>query len=85
MKYVMFKKQFGDHLLQFVPVIFPNTLVHADVAEAMLPGPLVGYEIHSAGEWTGLDACGRSSTLNLSHDPEDTTRIIMNDYGGAFG
>ena len=37
MKYVMFKRC-GEH----VPIIFPETLVHADVAEWMLNGRRLG-------------------------------------------
>lgn len=84
MKYVMFKKKFGTDMMQYVPVIFPNTMIHAEVAQSMLTGPLEGWSLHSAGEWTGLDACGNSTTLDLKADPQDTVRIIMNDYGGAF-
>lgn len=79
MKYVMFKR--GEH---YVPIIFPETLVHADVAEWMRLGP--GYQVHSAGFISPLSMkChGRSESLGVESDPGDTVRIRMNDYGGGF-
>lgn len=89
MKYVMFKRKLGkgkdSGVVQFIPVIFPNQLVHADVAEALMEGgPLDGCTVHSAGEWTGMAAVGGSETLKIKSDPADTRRILLNDYGMAF-
>lgn len=85
MKYVMFKKK-GKLLTQFVPVIFPNHLVHKEVAIDLLANSLKGFKIHSAGDISplGMEATGSSITLKLKADPKDTGRIRMNDYGGAF-
>lgn len=43
MKYVMFKR------VGPVPTLFSEDLVHSDVAEGMVNGPLKGYKVHSAG------------------------------------
>lgn len=86
MKYVMFKKPFGQDTTHFVPIIFPNNLIHADVAKAMQKGPLKGYEVHSAGEISplGMDCTGGSDTLGVKADPADTNRIQFNDYGMCY-
>lgn len=86
MKYVMFSKV-GKTLTHHVPIIFPSTMVHADVAAAIAP-LLEGFEITSAGETNGnlgASCYGSSETLGLSADSErDSAVIAMNDYGGAF-
>lgn len=83
MKYVMFKKVHKE-FTQYVPIVFPNIIVHADMAKAMLAGPLAGFVVHSAGEVSPLDMKphGESSTLNVKADlPDDERRLLMNDYG----
>lgn len=81
MKYVMFAKPFpkGD-LVQFMPVVFPDNLVHADVAAALKP--LLGDPV-SAGDVTilGANVSGKSSTLNLKSHPKDGVMLRMCDYG----
>ncbi|QDB70627.1 hypothetical protein RSP_0048 [Pseudomonas phage RSP] len=87
MKYVMFEKRMSDGCSHMVPVIFPNTLVHDEVANALTLGPLKGYIPCSAGEISPLDMQphGESTTLGLKADEErDETVIRLNDYGGAF-
>ena len=87
MKYVMFEKRMSDGLVHKVPVIFPNTLVHDEVSEALTAGPLKGYAPCSAGEISPLDMQphGESTTLRLKADEAlDETVIRLNDYGGAF-
>lgn len=88
MKYVMFKKVTGT-LTIYHPVIFPNHLVHADIAQALtgyqVSPPLAGFTVDSAGEWNGFECSGSSSTLGIDSKPERDTRIIaMNDYGGGL-
>lgn len=85
MKYIMFKKKLKT-MTVFVPIIFPNTLVHKQVAEDLLKISLVGFKIHSAGDFSPLDndCSGSSGTLKLKADPKDSARIAMNDYGAAF-
>lgn len=82
MKYVMFKKKIeGQSSLIFVPVTFPNLLVHSMVAESLLDGPLMGYEVHSAGDVSPSGQVGGTSTsLNVGSDPEDARRIRTCDY-----
>lgn len=81
MKYIMLKKD-KEGVQHYVPVIFPTTLVHEDIANAMLD-VLPDYEVHSAGEispFTLGDVHGSSETLNVKSDPADSQRIKMNDY-----
>ena len=35
MKYIMFEHKVKDTATTMIPVIFPNTLIHKDVAEAI--------------------------------------------------
>lgn len=84
----MFRKRLKA-LTVFHPVIFPNNLVHADVASDMLAGSLKGYKADSAGSINlgfGIIQCyGESTTLGLKARPERDERIIkMNDYGGGL-
>ena len=86
MKYVMFKRVGPvDH---YVPILFPENLVHSDVAEGMINGPLAGYKVHSAGFLPSVgihsSVYGGSETLGVQHDPEDSHRINLCDYGGCF-
>lgn len=88
MKYIMFKARNskGLRVTHFAPVIFPSSMVHADVAKSMLAGPLKGYKVHSAGEINPLNMVvyGSSETLGVQHDDCDTDRIKRADYGGLF-
>lgn len=89
MKYVMFAKNMGDDLEHYVPIIFPNNLVHIMIADAMTASeaPLEGYMPVSAGEISPFDmkCFGYSSTLKMSADEERDSRICrMNDYGAGF-
>lgn len=90
MKYVMFHKVIGSDTNYFVPIIFPNTLVHIEIADAMVAkgAPLEGFMPVSAGEISPLDmeCYGESTTLKMRADGERDTRIIrMSDYGGGYG
>lgn len=87
MKYIMFAKPMAKNktTTHVVPIIFPDSLAHADVAAAMVNGPLKGYMPRSAGEWNPMHGCsGRSSTLNMNSDPRDTRIVLLNDYGAAW-
>ncbi|WP_274644420.1 hypothetical protein [Pseudomonas serbica] len=86
MKYVMFiKDKDGDFPIAY-PVLFPNNLVHQEVAEALIAGPLESFEVRSAGELTsvgkGLGVTGKSDTLGVKSHPDDEQIINMQDYGG---
>lgn len=85
MKYVMLKVKCGD-ITHFYPVIFPNILVHADVARAMQAVIRMGAVVHSAGEFNCDDPLcyGKSETLGVKSDEKDDHRIMMCDYGGCI-
>lgn len=90
MKYVVFVKR-AKTITIHVPVVFPNMLVHADVAKMMTCdiGPLAGYKADSAGECStfGHDfMChGESTTLGLKAKPNrDSELLHMADYGGLM-
>lgn len=88
MKYIIFEKRMKT-LTICHPIIFPNNLVHADIAQYLIIGPLNGFKPIRAGEVTfmnGIAVCfGKSETLGLSSDPVRDSHIInMNDYGGGL-
>lgn len=79
MKYVMLKR--GD---QLIPVIFPDVLVHRDIAKA-LQGTLAlsRSQVVSAGLVDGLlvlGTSGDSKTLGVESRPEDARTILCHDY-----
>jgi hypothetical protein len=89
MKYIIFKTTLGGQD-QLLPIIFPNQLVHALVAEAMIPCLIKhGYptEPVSAGTvtifGTEVTCGGKSETLKLKALPGDAAVIHNHDY--CFG
>lgn len=86
MKYIMFKQEQGE-MTKLIPVIFPNDLVHKDVADALQQSVLANSEIHSAGFISPLNLKpeGKSETLNITADPDTDELVIkMNDYGAGW-
>lgn len=87
MKYIMFKKERNGAVTHY-PVLFPSDLVHADVAEWLMTGPLEGFSVRSAGFVSsigkGEGVHGRSDTLGVSSHPDDKDIINGQDYGAAF-
>lgn len=90
MKYIMFKHKLAGDIEQKVPIIFPNHLVHAEVARAMREVFKRQFdtepEIASAGEinLTGcldVDSCfGKSETLKKESHKDDAAIINLYDY-----
>lgn len=82
MKYVMLKIESGD-MAQELPFIFPNQLVHSDIAAALesVPG-MEGAKVVAAGECHVQSKCsGRSTTMNLSsRGKRDSENINTIDY-----
>ena len=84
MKYIVFRTKDGR---QEIPIIFPNHLVHLEVAKAM--SKIVGTSrIVAAGEFSSLEIeanChGKSSTIGVkSRGKEDERLIAAFDY--VFG
>ncbi len=86
MKYIMFKQQMDD-IDKLIPIIFPNDLVHEDVAKALQQSVLEDCSIASAGfiNPLNLKAEGGSETLNIESNPEIDSHVIkMNDYGAGW-
>jgi hypothetical protein len=86
MKYIMFEVTHGrgaNKITRLVPIIFPNILVHADVAAQVqrVPG-LVGAKIVRGGEAhiACYDAFGSSETLNVKAAEKDADVISRYDY-----
>lgn len=86
-KYIMFENRMGDSKVLF-PVIFPDKMVHKDVAAVLRhcqPGwHKGGVAAVSAGmiEHITVDGLhGESETLNLESNPEDAAIIDSYSYG----
>ena len=87
MKYVFLeKKNKGDNTATMYPIIFPNGLIHADIAEAVCVFIKEKYGddlfVTSAGEiYVGVSSVGgNSTTLQLAARPEDKGYINTIDY-----
>ena len=84
MKYIVFQTKDG---CQEIPIIFPNTLVHIEVAQAL--SKIVGTSrIVAAGEFSSLDidaTChGKSTTIGIKSREDDDAQLISN-YDYHFG
>lgn len=90
MKYVMFEVTHGS-FTRYLPVIFPDDLVHSDIAENVSNAIAQSFEITkleinvaNAGFINSMDCdvsvYGRSETLNLDSNPEDSLIIKLHDY-----
>lgn len=90
MKYVVLRHE-GKALTRDIPFIFPNELVHQDVAVAMQRHLAKDHELDtyavSAGDFcpiTGI-CSGGSETLDMeSRGDEDTRLIAAIDYGAGL-
>lgn len=92
MKYIVLRRTLGkgkDPMLQDIPIIFPEQLIHADVAAALTApdGPLEGATAVSAGDLPSFSFStkpfcgGKSTTLNLeSRGESDDALIRQMDY-----
>lgn len=90
MKYIVLEQKFGGMTREY-PIIFPEALVHADVAEALIKTmqttlPKAKVKAVSAGTVNSLDMLdinchGESTTLGLkSRESQDNNLIKMMDY-----
>lgn len=91
MKYIVFEVE--RPLRQRIPFVFPSLLVHAQVAEALLPMLCADHgcepPIVSAGEVSlysdDIQCSGGSETLGVSSlGYEDSILLRMNDYAIGF-
>lgn len=85
MKYIVLKVKIDATLSVELPVVFPNILVHANVAKALQALPeLKGASVVGAGEYTHTEgACsGESTSLGIkSRGDVDELLLTMSDYG----
>lgn len=86
MKYVMLETTIGNDPYK-IPVIFPDVLTHADVAQHMkqllhrkLKASIT--QVVSAGTYNPIDSTcsGFSETLGVKSQPHDTEVVRMYDY-----
>lgn len=89
-KYVMFElNSTATDLKQLVPVIFPQQVAHSDLTDrlrSMFQREGNEVRIHSAGfiELHCRGVHGKSETLDLGSDPEDTSVINNFPYFSGF-
>lgn len=82
MKYVMFRTKARGGLATLIPIIFPSSLVHGDVARAMFLVLGEDVKLVSAGECIiDCDSThGSSTTLALESSEDDANVITRHDY-----
>jgi hypothetical protein len=97
MKYIMFVKQTTeDALPHFIPVIFPDELVHAHMAQVVLRTPemrdfrpisagFVNLEMTVMGRHFPITTHGESETLKMKARGEDARIIKFFEQGGRHG
>lgn len=93
MKYVTFEVRLQpDHSI-FVPVIFPELLVHAEMAKGVIAAlnahyPAATITVASGGFLPSIgfieETHGESETLAVHSHPADTRLIQMADYGACL-
>lgn len=85
MKYIMLNIPFGGSVRR-TPILFPDYLTHAMVAEALIAQPhLSSATVHSAGEFSSMDLGdvelgGKSTSLGVESDPNDSKFLPLMDY-----
>lgn len=86
----MFEKKADENLVQFFPIIFPNDLIHKDIADSITEFLKKEYDIElkpiSAGEiYINCNSVGgNSTTLDLYANPNDNDVINGIDYHRFF-
>lgn len=79
MKYVMFRRRNKEGLISFFPIIFPDHLIHKDIADVFTRK--IGVDAVSAGDISfGMPACnGKSVSTGLTAHIDDKKIIFMGD------
>lgn len=84
MKYIVLEQDLGDELTREVPIVFPNCLTHAIVAECMMKSEELKNSKSIAAGFIDMDAnvCyGESESLGLkSREMKDQLLIDTHDY-----
>lgn len=84
MKYIMFLQKTGE-LERNIPIIFPDTLIHEEVAVAIesLIRKMGEVRLKSAGTiniYGDIAVSGKSTTLNIESNGDDARIISIYDY-----
>lgn len=84
MKYIVLEQIIGDGLKREIPIIFPNALTHAIVAECMMKSEELVGAVPIAAGFLDIDTenCyGESESLKLqSRGQQDRLLIDCHDY-----
>lgn len=84
MKYIMIEQKVGE-ITRKIPIIFPDILIHKDIADAIIPilSKMGESKIVSAGNFNNFMCdytIGKSSTLNIEANVDDAEIINSYDY-----
>lgn len=85
-KYVMFEVEMDEHTRKMVPIIFPDFMIHEDIAKTTVKllksTHKMDAKVFSAGDiqFEYPICSGRSSTLKIDSDDEDRRIISTYDY-----
>lgn len=88
-KYIMLEVEMGEHTSKMVPIIFPDFMIHQDLAKSiqkiLKQTHKMESKVFSAGDisYVGSDCLvctGRSETLEINANTEDTGTIRMYEY-----
>lgn len=83
MKYIMFERELTEGVVQLVPIIFPDFLVHDEVSAIIRRDPqMINAKPVSAGDITldGVVCSGASETLQVAAQKHDGHTITSYDY-----
>lgn len=85
MKYIMFENELGHK----IPVIFPDKIVHADMAKSIAYMMVMQNDEFVKPVSSGLvsikaKVSGKSKTLNLESNDDDSMYITFNDSIGSL-
>lgn len=93
MKYIVIGAKVSDQTRVEIPIVFPNIMVHADMADRVKNILVCEHnfqevEVMSAGDVSfslGQPVCsGKSETLDVSSRPGDSDLLRMYDYTGGL-
>lgn len=85
--YIVLSIPMGENLVREVPIMYPDFLVHEDVANAIkaVPGMENSTVVSAGSADLGVMSCsGRSTTLNLESRGRDD-EVLINSYPYAHG
>lgn len=84
MKYIMFEVTMGD-LKRKVPIIFPSSLVHSEIAKTLCKVSGLSSRIVGAGELSIVTTGWHRKYTTLGIESKKDDAKIINNYDYSFG